>query len=130
MGKVKARGNLLYRQQLSNLVQHIVAEIKEENKVIVNELNQEQDLVLNIVDKIEKYTNKETFISSKISSKIDKNDLTVQIYVALFPNLSEEERAFVEKTILFIINHKLIKTKKNFFLKWGVKLLKSINNLL
>ncbi len=130
MGKVKARGNLLYRQQLSNLVQHIVAEIKEENKVIVNELNQEQDLVLNIVDKIEKYTNKETFISSKISSKIDKNDLTVQIYVALFPNLSEEERAFVEKTILFIINHKLIKTRKNFFLKWGVKLLKSINNLL
>lgn len=130
MGKVKARGNLLYRQQLSNLVQHIVAEIKEENKVILNELNQEQDLVLNIIDKIEKYTNKETFISSKISSKIDKNDLTVQIYVALFPNLSEEERACLERTILFIINHKLIKTRKNFFLKWGVKLLKSINNLL
>lgn len=129
MVKITARGNLLYKQQVSNLVEHIISEIKEENKVIINDLSKDHDLVLNIVDKVEKYVNKQEHISKKIYNKLDKNEITIQIYIGLFPNLTEDEKEFVEKTLIFIINHKIMKVPKNFFLKFLYNVRKAVMSL-
>lgn len=116
MPKPTARGELKKKQEISLLVEHIISEIKEENKVILNDLEDDKnDLVLSIMDKIEYYSNKKDFISEKTLKKIDKNEVCINIYIGLFPELEDKQKQEIEKAIRFVINHKILRKPKNFF---------------
>ena len=113
--KGKAKNKLQFQKQISDVVCLLVLELKEEYKNLnIDDLKQSHDLILQVMEKIDKRIEDKT-LSKKTVNKVDKNDLVVQIFKGLFPDLSGNDIVFIEETIEFIINNKLIKS--NFFFK-------------
>lgn len=124
-----AKNGLRHKKEIADLCSLIVLDLKDEYKNLdISELRKSHDLVHQVMEKIE-----EAVVSKQISKetlkKIDKNDLVIQIFQGLFPDLSDDDCNSIKNTIEFVINNKLLKNP-NFFLKSLNSLLKFVLKLI
>jgi len=118
MSSVKPKNSLLSKTQLANLISFIVLEVKDQFKNLsLTDLKQDINLVLFVAEKVEAYCKDNKTISASTLASIDKNDLVVQVFIALFPDLSDSEKTFVQNTLEFIISSNLIQTTESIIKK-------------
>lgn len=108
--KVLPRNNLIITAEYSRLVALLVEKIKEEFKNLdLNEVKKDAiNLIIFVADLVE-YSIQEKLMSKKVSKKINKNELVIDVVKCLFPSLTEAEIIQFQNLLQFAIDSKLIK---------------------
>jgi hypothetical protein len=110
--KVKPRHNLQLTSISANLLDEIVARIKSEFRGVDMELlrKDNSNLILFIIEIIEELCQSGRF-SKKSLKKLDKNLIVMNVLRLLFNTATAEELDAFEKTLIFILDSKLIKVE-------------------
>ena len=105
----KAKHSIKLKKEIADSVNLIILRLKEEYKNLdINDLSKSNDLVLQVMELVEELSNKGD-LSKKTVKSLNKNELVVQIFQSLFPDLVAEDLGHIEEMMQFIINSKLLK---------------------
>ena len=112
--KVKCRNNLLITSEYAKLVALLCEKVKTQFASLnLNDLKTDPlNLILFICDLLE-FSIQERIVPKKVSKKLNKNELVLDIVKCLFPSLTETEIKQYENMLQFAIDCKLIKKKSS-----------------
>jgi 6-phosphogluconate dehydrogenase len=114
MNAVRPKNDLKYVSDVSNLVSLIVLKIKDEFKnTELDKVKKNQELIQFIMQLVESGIVEDKIISKKLIQKLDKNQLVIDIFEAMFESITEEDKREIEDKMQFIINNRLLRS--NFF---------------
>jgi hypothetical protein len=115
--KVKCRNNLLITSEYAKLVALLCEKVKTQFASLnLNDLKADPlNLILFICDLLE-FSIQERIVPKKVSKKLNKNELVLDIIKCLFPSLTETEIKQYENMLQFAIDCKLIKKSPVFVL--------------
>jgi hypothetical protein len=115
MNSLRPKNDLRYISDISNLVALIVLRVKEEFKHIeIDKVKANHELIVFIMELIDVGVILDEVISKKLVKKLDKNQLVLDIFEAMFPELTDDEKKSIEGAIQFILNNKVLRSN-NFF---------------
>jgi Asp-tRNA(Asn)/Glu-tRNA(Gln) amidotransferase B subunit len=116
MNTVRAKNDLRYISDVSNLVALIVLKIKDEFKNIeLEKVKKNNELIVFIMELVEAGIIQDKIISKKLIAKLDKNKLVLDIFEAMFSSLTEDDKSEIEDKIQFILNNKVLRRNSFFF---------------
>ena len=115
--KVVPRNNLIITAEYSRLVCLLVEKIKEQFKNLdLQEVKKDSiNLIIFIADLVE-FSIQEKLMSKKVSKKINKNELVIDVVKCLFPQLTEPEIVQFQNMLQFAIDSKLIRKKNSCYI--------------
>lgn len=112
LDKVIPKNNLAITCEYSKLVALLVEKIREEFKNMdLNEIKKDSINLIVFIAELVELSIDEKLMSKKVSKKVNKNELVLDIVKCLFPNLSEQEIVQFQNMLQFAIDSKLIKKK-------------------
>jgi hypothetical protein len=118
MKKVKPKNSLLRKLCVSDLIVNVSGDVKVEfQNLDFNTLRRDRNAILYLMERVNEYVDDQEKIDKKVAKKLDKNLLVVEIVKMLFPNITAEEIKEIEEVIQDVLDNKLIKKHKNFFLR-------------
>ena len=110
--KVIPKNNLAITAEYSKIVALLVDKIREEFKNMdLNEIKKDSINLIVFIAELVELSIDEKLMSKKVSKKVNKNELVLDIVKCLFPNLSEQEIVQFQNMLQFCIDSKLIKKK-------------------
>jgi hypothetical protein len=109
--QTKPKNTLFLKSSLSNLINVIVQKFNDEFKnVDIDSIKKDSNTILYLMEVIDECLITPSIINNKVASKVDKNDLLMNVFKRLFPNITESELADIQETVQFILDNKLIKS--------------------
>lgn len=126
MGKFKLIGSDAQRVFIRKLVDEGISQVNSEYGVN-NELSNHQ------INSIMNFIETKIYYSNYSKEKFDKKKILYLILNGVYPEkyTEEMEDKMVEEAVRFIIDHDMIKIHtKNFFLKYGAKIIKTAIDLI
>lgn len=117
LAKVTPRNNLVIMSEYSKLVAMLSEKVREEFKNLdLQDVKKDAiNLILFIAD-LAQCAYQEQVVNKKVSKKLNKNELVIDVVKCLFPSLTESEIIQFQNMLQFAIDSKLIK-KKGFMAK-------------